>query len=190
MNFEEIEETILQKNTRAIRLEKTKKKTVKEMGLESFLVKFFTEWNNEKNTIYADDKSIQTDMEKRRSLGDIYMICKYYFPDMTLKELFHLLYNKLFDLVNEGFRTSHCNTIHKRVWYHDPVKQKRIWNLFIEDEFGNTISDFYQYNIDIRSEFYAEDINQNDEDEEDIYYEDPYEEENEDLYEEEEDDNL
>ncbi len=83
--FSEIEATILSRNPRPIRLERTLKR--RRETLQEFLVLFFQEWNDEKNTIYVDDSSIQTETGKRRSLGDIYMICKYYYPDCTLNQV-------------------------------------------------------------------------------------------------------
>lgn len=146
--FTEVKNTIEQQfhPSSGIRLEATLLKTVRKLTLKQFLTKFFTEWNSERNTIFVESREIQTAMNKRRSLGDIYMICKYYYPEITLKELIQLLY---VDLASElsGFRTSICSQINKRVWYYDPSKSTGIYDETDEDEFGNDV-EFYTDNLD------------------------------------------
>ncbi len=115
-----IEQTIKDKNLRAIRLEKLKKDRDGQT-VEQFLIKFFTEWNDNRNTIYVDNRDIQTPIGKRRSLGDIYMICLYYFPECSLKDVLDILYNQLLSSMPDGFRSSYCSTINKRVWYFDSM---------------------------------------------------------------------
>ena len=117
--FHVIENKILTSfDGREIRLQKTLKKR-KETMIE-FFTKYFVEWNQSnsdkaKCTIWDDNSEIQTTVGKRRSLGDIYMLAKYYYPKTTLKDVIHMLY---VDMVNlEHFRTSYCHTINKRVWY-------------------------------------------------------------------------
>ena len=144
--FTEVKNTIEGQFTEGIRLEATLLKTVRKLTLKQFLTKFFTEWNSERNTIFVESREIQTMMNKRRSLGDIYMICKYYYPEITLKELIQLLY---VDLINElsGFRTSICSQINKRVWYYDAGRSTTIANETDNDEFGNDV-EFYTDNLD------------------------------------------
>ncbi len=127
-----------------IRLEKTLKK--RKETLEQFLVLFFKEWNNEKNTIFVDTLEVQTEMEKRRSIGDIYMICKYYYPNCTLNEVLNLLYFRLPLVITNGFRTSYCNTIKKKVWYYEEDNDTEALNKTANDEFGKPYK-FYVDNI-------------------------------------------
>jgi len=142
-SIEEIETSIVQTYTRPIRLERLLKRRTE--ALKEFLIKFFTgdpdndiePWNATRNTVYVDDGSIQTEMGKRRSLGDIYMICKYYYPNCTLKEVIKLLYITLLDELDEGMRTSYCNIINKRVWYYDAEKGGGIYDEDDQDEYGN-----------------------------------------------------
>ena len=76
---------------------------IRKESLRDFLYRFFTEWNRDKNTLFAqevedfiadptgyeeDDEQTTTidakigeiacKPDKRRSLGDVFMICKYY----------------------------------------------------------------------------------------------------------------
>lgn len=129
-----LENKILSLNTIPIRLEKTLKKR-KETPKE-FLIKFFTDYNNEKNTIYCDTLIVQTATGKRRSLGDIFMIMRYYYPDITLTEVLTLLYNTLPNYFGNGFRTSYCNTIKKRVWYYNKGFANGNYSPSTLDEYG------------------------------------------------------
>ncbi len=115
--FKEIEDRILA--VKDIRLAKFFKrdlpKTVKE-----FLINFFTTYNNDHATIYVDGKDVQTTTGRRRSLGDIYKICKYYYPNVTLTEVVKLLFKDLQIHFKTGFRHSYCGVINKRVFYYSP----------------------------------------------------------------------
>lgn len=132
-----LEEKIIK--NRDIRLEKLLKKNIPKT-VDEFLVKFFKTYNVEKNTIYVDDKQLQTIAERRRSLGDIYKICKYYYPDVSLKEVLSLLYKKLPTMITDGFRTSYCSTINKRVWYYSAGDDNAQINQTYKDEYGNLMN--------------------------------------------------
>ncbi len=123
---------------RDIRLEKTLKKSI-PTDLQSFLIKFFKTYNEEKDTIYTDDKTVQTTSGRRRSLGDIFKICKYYFPNCTLREVLVLLYRTLPTVIRDGFRTSYCTTIRKRVWYYDEGEDNGVFNQDQNDEYVHTV---------------------------------------------------
>lgn len=137
--FEKIEKMIFKNNPREIRLVPLNKKPATKGTLQEFLQRFFTEWNAEKDTIYADDREIQTAARRRRSLGDIYQICKYYYPESTLNQVLNLLYNILPKSIPKGFRTSFCFTIHKRVWYFDARSSTARHNDERVDEFGHAV---------------------------------------------------
>lgn len=128
-----------------IRLEKLLKKTI-PTNLKDFLIKFFEVYNAEKATIYVDTKVVQTTTGRRRSLGDIYQLCKYYFPECTLKQVLTLLYTTLPAHYNRGFRTSYCSTIHKRVWYYEAGSATHEYDSTTNDEFGKR-PDFYRGQI-------------------------------------------
>lgn len=115
--------------------------------LQEFLVKFFTNWNVNRATLYVDNDEIQTGLNKRRSLGDIFMICKYYFPNCTLREVAKLLYITLPDTITTGFRSSYCHTIHKRVWYYNETRDIGILDKTRNDEYGNSYR-FYISNLE------------------------------------------
>jgi hypothetical protein len=131
--FDIIKQTIETNNPREVRVLGVLRN--RRENLKEFLVKFFTEFNPEKETIFTDNRSIQTNAGKRRSLGDIYMICKYYYPNLTIKELIQLLYIDLFEEI-DGFRSSYCNTIHKRVWYYSEGSENGTFDKTTNDEYN------------------------------------------------------
>jgi len=107
-------------------------------SVEEFLTKFFTTWNQEKPTIYLD-KRVQTEPDKRRSLGDIYLIVHYYYPRIGLKRVLRFLYQSGPDLVPR-FRSSFCSTIKKRVFYQgDEAQSTGYFDEDLNDEYGKTI---------------------------------------------------
>ena len=136
--FTDLEARVLAANPDEIRLEATLLKSVRKLTLEQFLIKFFKEYNNERNTIFVESRATQTEMGKRRSLGDIYKICKYYFPEITLKELMKLLYVDLIAIA--GFRSSKCSQIRKRVWYYSNGSSNGLLNTGDTDEYSNSVN--------------------------------------------------
>jgi hypothetical protein len=141
--LEEIEKKILEQ--RVVRLQGFYKSQKKELSLKEFLINFFTQYNNENKTIYKDDKSTQTDVGKRRSLGDIFLICKYYYPKATLKEVVEILYNDLFNDIPR-FRSSACYQIKKRVFYQGNANQKsEVYDLDDNDEWKVKFNDWKEY---------------------------------------------
>lgn len=134
IDIEKIEKQISETIKEEIRLEKFNRK--RKETLHEFLIKFFTDFNINKKTIYKKDKSIQTPANKRRSLGDIYMICKYYYPNISVKDVIYELYIGLREDVKiEKLRTSYCSMINKRVWYYNATVGL-IGTKNLEDEYG------------------------------------------------------
>lgn len=128
-----------ERNT-ALRLENTLKKSV-GANLDEFMSNFFTVLNEEKNTIYVESKRCQTEAGRRRSIGDIYLIAKYYFPDTTLSQVIQYLHVKL-PAKLRGFRCSYCTTINKRVYYYDSGSPNQIYNTDTLDENGLKYGDY------------------------------------------------
>jgi len=118
-----------------LRLECTKR--ARKETLEQFIEDFFTEHNTEKDTIFVQDtRQIQTEKGKRRSLGDIFMIIKYYYPTATLQQVLRILLVVLPGRLG-GFRTSMCSIINKRVWYYNGTQETGQFDVKKKDEFGN-----------------------------------------------------
>jgi len=136
--LEEIQNKI--KKEEAIRLPGLLKK--RKETLEKFIIKFFNEWNDEKDTIYVDSREVQTEAGCRRSIGDIYLICSYYYPKCTLKEVWTILYGLFKSTKIAGFRSSMCSQIKKRVFYSDPGDDSAIYNKSEKDEYGMVFTDW------------------------------------------------
>jgi hypothetical protein len=135
MTTEEITEKIY-KDVKPLRLKGVLKK--RKETLKDFLIKFFTEWNNKKDTIYVGNRHVQTSPGKRRSLGDIFVICRYYYPKCTLEEVKSIVYNELFEEIPR-FRSSWCTRVNKRVFYQGEEGQTtHIYDTSKHDEFGLT----------------------------------------------------
>lgn len=108
-------------------------------SLEEFLINFFSNYNQNKETLYVETKEVQTKIGKRRSIGDIYAICKYYYPTATIRDVVNIVYNVLPTEVPR-FRSSLCSQINKRVFYQGAENQEsNIYNSNSPDEFGLTV---------------------------------------------------
>lgn len=80
---------------------------------KEFIREFILKYNSNYDTFAGE--YIQCAKNRRRSLGDIYLITKYYYPNCTIedviKELIHLLNTK-------KIAGSYCSTIHKYVFHN------------------------------------------------------------------------
>jgi len=96
-------------------------------SLNNFLRDFFIKNNN--YTTYWGINQI-CDPGRRRSLGDIYLICKYYFPGVTIEQVIKHLIKQL----KKGhIGASYCNTIHKYVFH----TQNTNWEKSARTEYNN-----------------------------------------------------
>lgn len=127
IKLSELKEQILKE--KPIRIQGLLKK--RKETFEEFLYKFFTDWNKTKNTLYVSHAEVQTEPDKRRSIGDIFLILNYYYPNIGFKKVVKFLYNEAFKEIPR-FRSSYCHTINKRVFYQGG--EHEISQLFDEDE--------------------------------------------------------
>ncbi len=109
----------------------------REEPLNAFMKEFFTRWNEEKDTIFTNNRNVQTEAGKRRSLGDIYLICKHYYPKTTLKEVSNVLFNMFREVPR--FRSSYCYRNNKRMFYVgvNDYEPTGIFDKSHTDEYGN-----------------------------------------------------
>ncbi len=137
----QIEERFKKDNPKgAIRFEALNKTGRKDKTVKEFLNRFFLEFNRTKNTIYVSDKTVQTDTNRRRSIGDIYYLTKYYYPNVTLKEIYDILINVLPKEI-KGFRSNHCSQILKYVWYYNEGSANATNNSEAKAEYGCSYND-------------------------------------------------
>lgn len=107
--------------------------------LEEFIIKFFEKWNNEKDTINIDTGEVDTEAGCRRSLGDLYKICSYYYPKCTFIEVKDILWNIVFEKLTR-FRSSYCNSTERRMFYRgDDFEKTGVLNTTHHCEFGLTV---------------------------------------------------
>ena len=106
--------------------------------LEDFIHNFLARYNGKYTTAEITEKGIsgttQCSYGKLRSLIDIFLICKHYFPECTLKEVKTALY------ANLGVLSSHvCGTIRRRVYWIHLGSNGILNHSDLIDEFGLTI---------------------------------------------------
>lgn len=85
----------------------------RELDLKTFIKNFVREYSKQ-HTTYHDLRFV-CDRNRRRSLGDIFLICRCYFPTCTLKEVL----GYLIELLGDGeIYGSYCSTINKYVFHY------------------------------------------------------------------------
>lgn len=152
-SLKEFQKDLLQEGL--LRLRPFYKKTLKGVSLEDFIKQFLNDHNcnDEIETIFVDSEEYQCDSGLRRSGGDIFRICKYYYPKCTLEEVLTILDRlvsteaQIGDNSDEtGFIKSNiCREINKRVFigFECPTtshyKEKDEFNRCIGEYNGNVI---------------------------------------------------
>lgn len=115
--------------------------------LEEFLFNFFGNYNPNYNTCYSDGEraSEQTPAGKRRSLSDIFLICRKYYPTCSLRDVIQYLYVDVFVKIPH-LRTLKCFVISKRVWWiaGEHAGVDKIKHTTISDEFGFIFDEYKQ----------------------------------------------
>jgi hypothetical protein len=89
----------------------------KNLLLDEFIINFIhinnNIYNTKKNFLYFIQIEV-CGITKRRSLGDIFLICKYYYPNCKINDVLKILY--------ENTSYSRCNEIQKIVFYNNGYK--------------------------------------------------------------------
>ena len=87
------------------------------------------------NTIFVEDNSIMIIGEhRRRSVGDLFLLMRYYYPEITLKEIGELLV----ELLDTGkISTDYCYTISKRVFWDFNIVNPAVGNSIYAPENSN-----------------------------------------------------
>ena len=125
------------------------------LSLQDFIIKFFKDWNLTRGTNYVVPKSRQqTSSGRNRSSGDVFRICKYYYPNCRFK---HVL--KIMDNLTKiaPINSSICYLISKRVFYsrgganyvytngkyiNMPYTTGHVNDIYHTDEFGKIPGDY------------------------------------------------
>ena len=93
-----------------------------------FIIEFFNSYNNECNTISSIYKKHICDTNRRRSLHDIYLITKYYYPEVTFLDVIKTIISLLKIGIING---SYCSTVEKYVFYTNDLSN--------HNSFGHTL---------------------------------------------------
>lgn len=112
--------------------------------LDEFIVKLFTDYNENFNSVYARSRVLQESKGKRRSFSDIYALCKYYIPNCTAEDVMRVLV-EIIGFKN-GFRSSPCNIMKKRAFYYAKDKSPAIYDAsWYKDEFNHYYEEYQDY---------------------------------------------
>jgi hypothetical protein len=114
-----------------------------EMTLLNFLEVFFSTLNK----IYATHTNnpvinyLVCEPNKKRSLGDIFLICRHYYPDCTLKEVHNLLISMPLISFICDTKSSHNYLNESKRIFAESKGYACFINIDITDEFGWTLLD-------------------------------------------------
>lgn len=86
-----------------------------------FIYNYITTYRILYDTTYANGTP-QCSANKRRSLGDIFLITRYYYPHITIPDIIEVLVSLL---RTQQIGASYCNTIHKYVFHNDNFGYKK-----------------------------------------------------------------
>lgn len=158
-SLKEFEKDLLKEGL--LRLKPFFKKDIRAMSLEDFVKNFLGDYNNSEDieTVFAETEEHQCSSDCRRSGGDIFRICKYYYPKCTLEQVLKTLDNLVISNATIGIKpdleylkTNVCREIDKRVYV---AWECSITNHNKEtDEFNRNIG---QYNSEQPSDFEIDD---------------------------------
>jgi hypothetical protein len=115
---------------------------LKNSKFEDFILQFFIQYNNECNTIHASHSKIICDTNRRRSLHDIYLITKYYYPEVTFIDII----KTILSLLKIGvICSSYCSTVNKYVFYTTNISHYNSFKHTLEFTNELTFNDLKQY---------------------------------------------
>lgn len=124
-----------------------KVKMRKDNTAESFVRKFFDKFNTEFKTYYSKSGQLYTDLDTRRSIGDLYRTAQSYLGNnkITLLDIIIYTYKRV---LNKEICSNYCYRINKRVYKErGPNKNGLYYDSNYVDELGLTQA-HYQLLID------------------------------------------
>jgi len=144
-SLKEFEKDLLEYGT--LRLKPFFKRTIKGMTLENFIKNFFKEYNNSLGTFFAEDKGFKRDtahtkIGARRSGGDVFLICKYYYPKCTLEEVMKIIDTLQVKGLGDGkyLKSQVCKQIKKRVY--NAEDRTTVYHPEKKDEFNRLVGEY------------------------------------------------
>lgn len=139
-SLNEFEKDILKEGL--LRLKPFMKKNIKNLDLEGFIKNFFKGYNLRIDTVSVESDTLQTGMGKKRSGGDIFRICKYYYPKCTLENVMRSIdYLQANGLGGDKYLKSQvCRQVWKRVY--DTTSKTTVFHKEEKDEFNRYVGGY------------------------------------------------
>lgn len=107
-----------------------------------FIKKFISNINNNYYTVDSKTNKVTCRLGARRSIRDIYLIVKYYFPEVTFEQVL----KDIVELYNEGIiNGSYCNDVRLYVFYTDQISYSRNAERNLEDSLEIKFKDLINY---------------------------------------------
>ena len=109
---------------------------------KKFILRFLRNINNEYYTVDSKTNKVTCRLGARRSIRDIYLVVKYYFPEITFEQVLEdivWLYNEQF--INGSF----CNDVRLYVFYTDQISSARYSDRRLELSQELTFKDLIDY---------------------------------------------
>ena len=134
MKIEEVKNQVLAQVEQPIKFEDIDQSPY--TTFQEFILNFF-EMANKKKTVYEENDYQQCYSYAARSMGDMYHITKYYFPELTFEEFYVFFYTQY--IKDPNCKGHYCGDVKRRVFNNRPY-----WNLestHAKDEFGMIIED-------------------------------------------------
>lgn len=109
---------------------------------KKFILRFLRNINNEYYTVNSKTNKVTCRLSARRSIRDIYLIVKYYFPEITFEQVLE----DIIKLYNEQFiNGSFCNDVRLYVFYTDQISFLRYPDKTLELSQELTFKDLINY---------------------------------------------
>ena len=109
---------------------------------KKFILRFLRNMNNEYYTVDSKTNRVTCRLGARRSIRDIYLVVKYYFPEITFEQVLEdivTLYNQ--DFINGSF----CSDVRLYVFYTDQISSARNSDRTLELSKELTFNDLINY---------------------------------------------
>jgi hypothetical protein len=132
---------ILNKDVKFVKLE-VDEVISKHSDYKQFILEFLRNYNS-KHYTYSSYKNQQIcDSNRRRSMFDIYLITKYYYPEVTFEMVVDSL---IFFVKTKAINTSYCNTVQKYVFYVSSISYYNNLNNKLENDNMLTMDNLINY---------------------------------------------
>ncbi len=109
---------------------------------KKFILRFLRNMNNEYYTVDSKTNKVTCRLGARRSIKDIYLVVKYYFPEITFEQVLEdIVYLFREDFINGSF----CNDVRLYVFYPSVVSFSRNPEKILENSQEITFKDLINY---------------------------------------------